>query len=333
MAAAVIERGWRESSAETIETDLACVWQETARSGPVSRAVMSNLLVFCRCPAGADVDLAESPHGLPIDDVAAHHPARIILLHHDPDACDTHAEIAAQVGVLVFGSSDARYGVEQIAIRSACPEDALPSIVRRLTLGDVPTTVWWTEDFTGTRPLAALVTMGRQLVYDSRRSSDFRQAVLALAPLLAGTPALDLADVNWRRLLPVRRGILHALGTANCDGVESIRIRHQPHEAALAWLLAGWVQSHLAHLFSNARIAVDQDALPAGELLTASFDEALRLRAGVTRVAVETAAGPFSLPIPLESEAAVIVSELHNLAHDAVLHSTLATLIQRFSAV
>src|SRR2546423_374179 len=78
------------------------------------------------------------------------------------------ARLAAHVGVLAFGPPDARYGVERIVIRSACSDAALPSIVRRLMLGDVPTSVWWTDDLSGTRPLGPLVTMGRQLLYDSR---------------------------------------------------------------------------------------------------------------------------------------------------------------------
>ena len=172
MANAVADRVWRPSAPDRIDADLTALWREIARDGPVSRAVMSNLVVYCRCPADRDIDLASPPAGIPVEGVASHHPARVILLHHDPDAPDAQRPLAAHVGVLIFGPPGARYGVEQIVIRSACSEAALPSIVRRLMLGDVPTTVWWTEDFSGTRPLTSLVTMGRQLVYDSRRWRD-----------------------------------------------------------------------------------------------------------------------------------------------------------------
>ena len=96
-------------------------------------------------------------------------------------------------------------GVEQIVIKSACSEAALPSVIRALMLGDVPTSIWWTEDLSGTRPVAPLVIMGRQLLYDSRCWRDVGRAVLALAPLLEDPFGPDLADVNWRRLQPVRR--------------------------------------------------------------------------------------------------------------------------------
>ena len=242
MANAVADRVWRPSAPDRIDEDLTALWREIARDGPVSRAVMSESR---RVPAGAPriwTSIWPSPPaGIPIEGVASHHPARVILLHHDPDAPGAQRPLAARVGVLILGPPGARYGVEQIVIRSACSEAALPSIVRRLMLGDVPTAVWWTEDFSGTRPLTPLVTMGRQLIYDSRRWSDVRLAVRGLTPLLDGRvkPALplpasaarpDLADVNWRRLTPVRQALVHAIGSggdAKHPVRDSVRIRHR----------------------------------------------------------------------------------------------------------
>ena len=83
------------SAAETVDDDLAALWREIARTAPVSRAVMSNLVVYCRRAAGDDVDLASPPEGVPIDEVARHHPARVILLHHDPDASGQNDESVA----------------------------------------------------------------------------------------------------------------------------------------------------------------------------------------------------------------------------------------------
>src|SRR6185295_5295199 len=244
MATTVGNRASRASEAGSIDADLAAVWREIARDGPVSRAIMSNLVVFCRRIAGKDVDLALPPEGVPIEDVARSHPARVILLYHDPDVpgdAASGAPIAAHVGVLTFGPPDARYGVERIVILSACGEAALPSLVRRLMLGELPTSVWWTEDLSDTRPLAPLVTMGRQLLYDSRRWRDVRRGVLALAPLLEDPLGPDLADLNWRRLLPVRQALAHAVGssgTSTRQSLTSVHVRHRRGEDALAWLLA-----------------------------------------------------------------------------------------------
>ena len=346
MATTVSNRAWRASAAGSVEADLAAVWREIARDAPVSRAIMSNLVVFCRRAADNDVDLALPPEGVPIDDVARSHPARIILLYHDPDvpggaaAADAlGAAIAAHVGVLAFGLSDARYGVERIVIRSSCGEAALPSLVRQLILGDVPTSVWWTEDLSGTRPLAALVTMGRQLLYDSRRWRDVRLGILALAPLLADPLGPDLADLNWRRLLPVRQALVHAVGssgTSTRQTLGSVLIHHRPGEAALAWLLAGWLQhvwgvAEVGRVPLDPPITVEEDPDLGDDVLTASFEDGLHLRLDTHQVSVDDPLGPapFAVAVPRETEGEAVAAELCVLTHDMSLHQALRALVDR----
>jgi Glucose-6-phosphate dehydrogenase subunit len=344
-------RAWRPSAAESIDDDLTALWRDIGREAPVSRAVLSNLVVFCRSAAGDDVDLALPPAGVPIDDVARNHPARVILLHHDSDRPEANATpgaplglpsatgapvtpFAVHVGVLTFGPPDARYGVEQIVIRCACSEAALPSIVRRLMLGDLPTSVWWTEDLSGTRPLAPLVTMGRQFLYDSRCWSDVRAAVLALAPLLADPFGPDLADVNWRRLLPVRQALVHAVGssdTSKRQRLTSVHILHRRGEAAVAWLFAGWLH-HASSPPDPTLITVDEDSNLADDVVTASFDDGLQLRLGSHRVSIDDPLGPapFAVAVPSETEAEAVAAELRVLTHDASLHHALVALVKRF---
>jgi hypothetical protein len=367
------DRAWRTSAPGTIDADLAALWREIARRAPLSRAVMANLVVFCRCAAGDDVDLTSSPEGVPIDDVARHHPARIILLHHDPDAPGKHpagspgaaaatgGPLAAHVGVLTFGPPDARYGVERIVIRSACNESALPSIVRPLILGDVPTTVWWTADLSGTRPLAPLVTMGRQLLYDSRQWRDIRLGVLALAPLLSLPFGPDLVDVNWRRLLPVRQALVHAVGscdTSKRQRLTPVHIRHRPGEGALAWLMAGWLQQAGLHdvwdppsgglirsggpirlkadptilkADPTIEIKVDENSDLDDDVLMMAFDDGLRLRLGTHRVSVDDPLGPapFAVAVPRETDGEAVAAELRDLTHDVALHHALGALVER----
>jgi hypothetical protein len=338
MANAVGERVWRPSAPDRIEEDLTALWRDIARDGPVSRAIMSNLVVYCRSPADRDIDLTSPPEGIPVEGVARHHPARVVLLHHDPEVPGVQLPLAAHVGILILGSPGARYGVEQIVIRSACSEAALPSIVRRLMLGDVPTAVWWTDDFAGTRPLTPLVTMGRQLVYDSRRWRDVRLAVRALTPLLEDVFRPDLADVNWRRLTPVRQSLVHAIGSG--DTVKrlawsSVRIRHRADEAALAWLLAGWLQStgsEAGRILLDPPIAVEEDPQLHDDVLIVSFDDDLQLRLDAHQVTINDALGPapFSMPVPHEDEAQAIAAELRVLTHDAAFHGALRALARRF---
>ena len=140
-------------------------------------------------------------------------------------------------------------------VRSACAEASLPSIVRRFVRGDLPTTVWWTEDLSQVPPLESLVTMGRQLIYDSRQWRDVGAGVRALAPLLLGH-RVDLADVNWRRLAPVMRALDHsgrAGGTPLIAPGAQVTIAHRPGDAALAWLLSGALQARPSAIPSPGR--------------------------------------------------------------------------------
>ena len=186
MATAVADRTWRDSSPEAIEADLAALWSDLARQAPVVRSLMANLVIFRERPSSEHIDLSAPIDDVPVDEVCRLHPSRVILLHHARGGPHASCPVAAAIGALTFGPPRARYGIEQIAVRSTCAEASLPSIVRRLTLGDLPTSLWWTEDLSEAAPLAALVAMARQFVYDSRRWHDVREGVLALAPLLAG---------------------------------------------------------------------------------------------------------------------------------------------------
>jgi glucose-6-phosphate dehydrogenase assembly protein OpcA len=327
MAPTLTGRAWRSSTPERIEADLTALWEDLGREAPVSRAAMSNLIVFCLCPAGDEVDLESEPEGVPVDAVSSHHPARVILLRHDPNIT---APAQAQVGVRAFGPADARYGIEHIVVRSACDEAALPSIVRPLLIGDMPTTIWWAEDFSATPPLTSLVTMGRQLLYDSRQWRDFRSGVRAVEPFLSDTFGPDLADVNWRRLTPLRQALVHALESSASARRQptSIRIRHRPGESALAWLLAGWLQD----AFEPA-VSVEEEAVSGDIVLSLSFDDGLELRLGSRSVTVDDALGPapFSMSTPQESEAEALAAELRVLTHDAPFHKALTALARRFA--
>ena len=332
MAADLADRAWRPSALDRIETDLTAVWEELAREAPVSRAAMSNLVVFCRCPAETTIDLALPPEGLPLEEVARQHPARVIVLRHDPDvAAGAPATLSdARVGVMTFGPHDARYGVEEIVIRSACAEAALPSIVRPLLLGDLPTTIWWAEDFSATRPLASLVTLGRQLLYDSRRWRDVRSAALALAPLAAdrlrsGSRGRQLAAADTP-----------STGARACDRVERSRrsaANHHSNRPSSRGRRARLASCRLARGARSIPPSRSRKIRSAtDDILTLSFDDGLELRLGVTSVTVEDPRGPapFAAAIPQESESEAIAAELRVLTHDASFHAALAALARRF---
>jgi hypothetical protein len=327
---AVATRAWRPSAADTIEDDLAQLWRDIARDEPISRALMSNLVVLCRGRGDAD----SVPHALAklgVEDVVQRHPARVIVLVHDFDAAPADPQapwLEARVDVLTFGAPEQRYGVEQVVIRSACGDAAMRSIVRHLILGDLPTSIWWTEDLSTTGPLAPLAAMGRQFLYDSGCWSDVKTAVRSLVPLLEAPVTPDLADVNWRRLAPVRHAILSALGSraASRDRVGGMRIRYRRGEEALAWLLAGWVRRE------GLTVPTEDPTLTA-DLLIASLADGLVLRLLDERVIVEDPHGPapFVLPFPREQQAEAIAHELRVLTRDTPLHGVLHALARHFA--
>jgi glucose-6-phosphate dehydrogenase assembly protein OpcA len=343
MASALNEtpvRTSRASTPESIDADLAALWRELAQiDAPIARAVMSNLVVV---RDRLDVDGAELEAmlaGLPIDEVVARHPSRLIVLEHEAGREDPAAPFAAAVGIVVFGSTEARYGVEEIAVRAACAEASLPSIVRRYIRGDLPTSVWWTADVADRPPLEAFVTIGRQLVYDSRGWRDVRAGIRALAPIVAER-RIDLADVNWRRLTPLRQALEQLAGTgtpaAFFAGAE-IRIVHRAEDGALAWLLAGWA---LAAAKPAPVAVVTEVADSAGEDVVL----AIAIRRGDREVVVTlasrsvvitesgSAVAPLVVGIAVETQAEAIAAELRTLAYDVALHDAIAALIRHFGA-
>jgi glucose-6-phosphate dehydrogenase assembly protein OpcA len=336
MASAVIERWWRDSTPERVDTDLAALWRDLGRQAPVARALVANLVVFCDRPVDRAIDLGAELH-VPLDEVSRRHPARVIVLHHARSRTDACPPIAAAIGVLAFGPPHARYGIEQIAIRSACSEASLPSIVRRLTLGDLPTSLWWTEDLSRASPLGALVAISRQIVYDSRQWRNVGQGILALAPLLKRPQAPDLADLNWRRLAPMRQAILHAvdsLSRAAGMPLSNVRVRHRPGDAALATLLVGWLSARLGWTSESRAPIVVEESLHADEVLSMSWDDVgMTTAMNRERVIVQFRDGtaPFVVAVRHESEADAVAAELRSLARDICLHESLLALERQFA--
>ena len=337
MATSVTDRTWRLSSPDRVEKDLAALWSDLARRAPVSRALMANLVVFRERPATDPIDLTAPIDDVPVDEVSRRHPSRVILLHHERGAFGACIPTAAAVGVLMSGPPQARYGIEQIAVQSACAEASLPSIVRRLALGDVPTSLWWTDDLSERPPLDALVTMGRQLLYDSRCWRSVPRGVLALAPLFSGPKPPDLVDLNWRRLTPMRNALLHAIGSAGLAAdmpLADVRIGHRLGDEALAWLLVGWLSARLGSASDPGAMQVTEEQ-HGTEILSVSFaKEAITATLDDSSVIVMYQGGtaPLVVSAPREEEADAAVAELRSLTDDVCLHDALVALSRRFAA-
>lgn len=348
MARPVADRASRKSSPQTVEADLSALWRDVGERGPIARAMMSNLVVFRRT-SGEHRAHGEGHEDTPVDSVAARHPSRVVVIEHSATSAEAAASMSANVGIVAFGPPSGRYGVERIDVRAACPTAWLPSLLRRVIRGDLPTSVWWAEDVSRHAPEAPIVAMGRQLVYDSRQWNDVKSAVLALEPYISDPETIadvsrritesqhvDLADVNWRRLSPVRNALVVVAegGAAATWRHGDVRITYAPGESALAWLLIGWLASRLDWPISAPPHI--EEVRSGDNLLSMAVgrgDDEIRVVLDDRRVVMTRSGETRSvMSVRQEGEAEAVAAELHTLSHDACLNDALSALLRSFRA-
>ncbi|MEO8258752.1 MAG: glucose-6-phosphate dehydrogenase assembly protein OpcA [Acidobacteriota bacterium] len=337
----------RASTSSAAEDDLSALWRELAAETPAARAVMSNLVVFRERPEAEEVDVCAALRDGLVVEVARAHPSRVIVLVHARGNLECRTGLPAAVGILTFGPEGARHAIEQIAVRSQGLEQSLPSIVRRLVLGDLPTSVWWLDDLSVRPPLAELATMGRQFVYDSREWRDVRGGLATVAALLEHRHAPDLADLNWRRLAPLRQGVAHGLaaaglvaagpgrpGPGDASAIE-IRLQHAPGEEAAAWLMAGWLTSRLEPPAGpGLKVTVSPDAAAAQRMVIAVATAGTGgFTVTIDDHQVEAASPadqvPWQMAVAAERAADAVAAELWTLGHDVALAGAVRAALAR----
>jgi len=207
-------------------------------------------------------------------------------------------------------------------LRTACANQSIPSILRSVVRGEVPTTVWWLGNLPSSAP-AELTDLARQIVFDSGTWADFSQEAAATLRTVERAPTADLVDLSWRRLQPLLSAICRAVSehrTARVRDVRSVEIRHAPPHRGCARLLAGWARHRLG---ADAQITVvdghDAQTESAAFIrvvmrtddwssMAALFDDCVEWQtAGSQRT---------SRRIVHEHEADAIVEELRTLARD-----------------
>ena len=219
--------------------------------------------------------------------------------------------------------------MDRIAIRSACADASLPSIVRRLIRGDIPTSIWWADDLMSGLP-EPLVTIGRQLVFDSRRWTNVKRGAGGLIAAL-DNPRLDLADLNWPRLAPVRRAFIHAGDELRPEelGHANVRIAYRPGEEALAWLLAGWLSTRVWWP-AAAWPQMEPFPHPDNDLMTVDVGrsgEPTTIVLSAHQLVVKQRGWPeYRTAIRVRSDAETMAEQLKSLSRDAHLHETLRAL-------
>lgn len=215
---------------------------------PMTRACMSNLIVYCD-----DLEVADAlPEQFGL--MATRHPARIILLV-DNRANQEH-EIEAQVSARLSRLGKRPQIIsEQIRLTaSAEGHGRLAAAARPFLIGDLPTALWWnsnTPPANGSALFTELERMATSVVYDSRGWRDPRAAFIATANWILGgkRPSL-ITDLAWMRTANWRRLFAEALSPdvlpEALSQIESAQIRHGPHGLPLVWLFVGWLAQCLA---------------------------------------------------------------------------------------
>jgi glucose-6-phosphate dehydrogenase assembly protein OpcA len=234
---------------------------------PIVHACMSNLVIYCDREELAQAILAEVPT------VVTLHPCRVLLLIAEPGPSD--GGVRAAVNILGHVVDPGRWVCsELVTLRAAGPSiDRLPSAVRALLIGDLPTNLWWAAP--QPPPLAGvlfhdLAEQAQQIIYDSIGWPDPARGVVATAAWLeqvdSGHGAVPpaprppggreevrpwqvVSDLNWRRLKYWRRLLSQALEPASAPGalgsITEVLVEHGPHAVIQAWELVSWLAARL----------------------------------------------------------------------------------------
>jgi glucose-6-phosphate dehydrogenase assembly protein OpcA len=256
-----------------VESELSRLVKEIVgpKVGPIQRARMSNLVIYC------DTEERANQVENHVGSIVALHPARVILLI----ALSGTGNDATTASVRVTHAGVAgRQLCEQVKLKAeGSAVGHLPFALRELLIGDLPTNLWWAS---ATPPALAgpllieLAENAEQILFDSLDWLDRSQGIASTDLWLdkIHRPPTDsrgwriASDLNWRRARIWRRILAEGLSPATAPGVLEaiidIEILHGPHALTQAWELVAWMASRLGWAFQSTRFI-------AGESVTFQF--------------------------------------------------------------
>jgi glucose-6-phosphate dehydrogenase assembly protein OpcA len=142
--------------------------------------------------------------------------------------------------------------------------DRLPFAVRSLSIGDLPTNLWWASP--QPPPLAGnlLFDLGehaQQIMYDSLGWRDPARGVAATATWLENVERFNDADrwrvasdLNWRRLKYWRRLVTQALEPVEVATITEVSVSHGPHAVVQAWELLSWLAARVGWSVQHGKV-------------------------------------------------------------------------------
>ncbi len=229
--------------------------EDSGEQAPLTRARMSNLLVF--------TSSAEQAEHLPDDiaEIVRLHPSRVLLLVGD--AQQPRAEIEAFVSAQChLGEAGRQICSEHVTLRaSGEARPRLPSLARSLLVGELPTALWWTPAEPPSQAgevFRQLADMAEEIVYDSAAWLQPQGGLSDTAAWARGAGGQStLTDLAWRRLEPWRLLISQSLAPAvnpgALDSIAEVSVEHGRTAAAAAWMLVGWLASRLGWVARGGR--------------------------------------------------------------------------------
>lgn len=233
-----------------IENELCVLWsqfnQDISGGQVVMRACMSNLIIYCDNPAEAQMASDE------IGSIVDIHPARVLLLTGNGQPLD---ELEAKVSIYYDTLPDGwQVCGERIDIVAAPTSlSRLPSVIRSLLVGDLPTTLWWTSR---KPPLEAgdlfinLADQVNQIIYDNVGWHNPAKHVAEMSRWITGQQDSKIFyNLAWRRISNWRKLLSQTLDPMVAEGAlaatHTLEIEHGPHALPMTWLLVGWLAHQL----------------------------------------------------------------------------------------
>lgn len=188
-----------------IEKELKCLWekaaQTTALDGAVSRACLSNLIIYSE-------DLKDEEIVTQIfADFMGKHPARAIFIIAEPKSNESKVEARASTHTHTSSGGPKSRACEQITLHvSGLAVTNIASVVQPLLVADLPVYLWWRGNFLTQKPLVEkMLAFVDRFIYDGVTWVNLQYTVPQVSDYFEKySDRVGFTNFNWSRLRPWR---------------------------------------------------------------------------------------------------------------------------------